>query len=146
MDSTRGTAGSGRIIGAPTSIPTRAAASITRPERGSAATMAIFTRMFRKHRSGHAQSNHTIFTAAETGASIAIIRPGPGSETPAKAGNGRQKHHEPTSNNTPSAAAWANNGSTTSVRLAEGFRTPPAGSPMVAEGATGELAWTFLWV
>jgi len=47
----------------------------------------------------------------------------------------RRKPHELSLNNTPSAATWANNGSTTSVRLAAGFRTPPAGLPMVAEGA-----------
>jgi len=44
-------------------------------------------------------------------------------------------------NNTPSAAKWANNGSTTSVRLVAGFLTPPAGLPMEAEAATVELIY-----
>jgi len=72
--------------------------------------------------------------------SIATIHPALGSETPAKAGSVRQKPHQPTWNNTPSGATWANNGSTTSVHMAVGIRTPPADLAMLAEGGTGDLA------
>src|SRR6266481_9149584 len=139
MGSTRGTAGSGRIIGAPTLTPTRAVHSITAALRGSAATMATFTRMFREHRQAHGHSRHTTSMAAGMGVFIAPIRPEPGSETPAKPGNARQRRHARSFSNMPSAAAWANNASITSVRLAAGFRTPPAGLAMLAEEATGDL-------
>jgi len=81
-----------------------------------------------------------MFTAAVMETCIATIPPALGSGTPDKTGSGHQRPHEPTLNNTPSAAIWANNASTISVRLAGGFRTPLAGLPMVAVEAAGDLA------
>ena len=79
-------------------------------------------------------------------ASIAIIRLDLGSEIPAQPGIPRRKYRERSFNNTPSAAAWASNGSTTSVRLVVGFRTPQAGLPILAEelisaGAATGKSW-----
>src|SRR5438093_7485531 len=87
--------------------------------------------------------------AAETAASIAKIRSDPGSETPAPCGTLRQRRRERSCNPTPSAAPWANNGSTTSIRLAAGFRTPQVALPILAlaaeptlpEAATGDLSF-----
>ena len=77
--------------------------------------------------------------AAGTEASIAIIHQGLGNETPAQHGIPHPKYRERSSNNMPLAAIWANNGSTTSVRLAVVFRALPVGLPILAGAATGEL-------
>jgi hypothetical protein len=68
------------------------------------------------------------------------IDPAIGSEATAKAGSVHQTPHEPTCHNKPSAATWANNDSTTSVRLAVGFRTPPPGLATVTERTTVDPA------
>src|SRR5258708_33021000 len=99
-DSTRGTAGNGRTIGAATSVHTRAMPLITPASRGLAPTMVTSTRMVPNRLDRHAdlnnpiptltfrpppqrrsRSRHTIFTAAQTEASIARIRPAPVSDT-----------------------------------------------------------------
>ena len=82
--------------------------------------------------------------AAGTEASIDIIRLGPGIEIPAQPGIPRPQRHDRSCNNTPLAARWGSNGSTTSVRSAVGFRALRAGLPILAEelmvaAATGEL-------
>src|SRR5207302_7816254 len=100
----------------------------------------ISTRTFRQRRERRGRSRHTIFTAAETEASIARIRPAPGSETPARPGIPHQQRHEQSCNHMPLAAPWANNGSTTSIRLAADFRIPQAALPILAVAAEARLA------
>ena len=142
MGSMLGMAGSGRTVGVRISTRTRAVPLITLERYELAVTKATFTRMFRKRRWFHTQLIHTIYTAAGTEASIAIIHPGLGNETPAQLGTPHRKYREPTFNNTPSAAAWANNGSTTSVRLAVGFRALRVELPILAEELISAAAAT----
>ena len=49
------------------------------------------------------------------------IRPAPGNEIPAEAGNRRRKLRDPIWNDVLSATTWANNDSTTSVHSAAGL-------------------------
>jgi OFA family oxalate/formate antiporter-like MFS transporter len=99
--------------------------------------MATFTRTFPTRLWHHEHLISGICTAAETEACTGIIRPALGSETQARPGTLRLKPRDPSWNNTHPAAAWAINGSTTSVLSGAAFRTPPAGSAMLAAGATG---------
>jgi hypothetical protein len=55
-----------------------------------------------------------------------------------KPGDMRRRTPEPTWNNKPSAATWANHGSTTSALLA-GDLNMAAAAGMLAEGATGDV-------
>src|SRR6266478_7858070 len=118
MGSTPGTAGNGRTIGAPTSTRTQAVSLITAVSSGWAPTTATFTLMFPKRLWHRADSTNTMFMAVETEPSIATIHQAHGSETRDKAGRGRRRPRALNWNGTLMAATWANNGSTTFVRLA----------------------------
>jgi len=92
--------------------------------------------LFTERRPLFAES-HPLFTAAAMGGSIDRIRRAPGISTAARPGSPRQQRHERSYSNTPLAAPWVNNDSTTSVRV-EGSHPPAAAQFLTREA--GDIA------
>jgi len=145
MGSTPGRVGSGRTTGAHISIRTRAALGTELLSSILAPTMAIFTPVFRSLQR-HKHSTSEIFTAAEMGACTDPIRPVRGSETQAQRGTLSHKPHELSWSNKHPAAAWANSGSTTFVRMVEAFPTRPSAGLAISAADTLADEVTGNWI